>query len=78
MRSVKTGIEMAAEAKTKAPCMECGRRAVGCHSGCAEYAAFRARLSDARRDMVERNKKDILEDDYKFDGREKNRKEKMK
>lgn len=78
MRSRKTAIEMAAEAKNKAPCMECKRRAVGCHSACIDYGAFKKRLSNAQREMVERNKKDILEDGYKYVSREKYRKEKEK
>ena len=40
-------------ASNPAPCMGCERRAVGCHSGCADYLDYKARLRNAKREANE-------------------------
>ena len=75
MRSRKSAIDMASERRTKSPCMECKRRAVGCHSACVDYGDYKKRLKQARQDMVDRNRRDILDDHYKKANRERLEKE---
>lgn len=74
MKARKTAIEIGLERSIKAPCAECKRRFVGCHSDCTDYGSYKKRLSIARQDQMQRNKGDIMIDLYKDDNRKKYRK----
>lgn len=62
-------IEVAAYKKVDAPCKECKRRAVGCHSACVDYAGYKKQLKGAIYDMRSSAGKDILTDNYITDNR---------
>lgn len=70
MKSRKTCVEMAAENRTHAPCKECKRRAVGCHSDCVDYGEYKKRLKQTQQDLTARNRHDIMSDHYKKENRE--------
>ena len=42
-------------ASNPAPCMGCERRVVGCHSGCADYQAYKERIKDAKSEANEKH-----------------------
>lgn len=78
MRSRKTAIEWGIERANDAPCFECKRRAVGCHSACVDYNGYKKQVSDARRDAVQRNIGLMAADWYKIEKVRKNKKRERK
>lgn len=63
--AINTGIAL----KVLPPCGECKRRAVGCHSACIDYTAYKRRLKKTKADTMARNKGGIVTDDYRTEQR---------
>jgi len=64
--------------RQQSPCKDCGRRHVGCHSECADYAAFK-KVYDAEAAAVRAIKRnEDMYDDYKLRTIKKSRKERLK
>lgn len=67
MRARKTAMEAAVQKSTRAPCADCKRRAVGCHSACPDYSEYKKQVSAARCEIMNRNRADMINDRYKGD-----------
>lgn len=50
--------------KHQAPCKDCTRRVVGCHSACEDYAQYRKRYDAARVDALKGCQAEVSADTY--------------